>query len=231
MGLTQAIVCAALVASAAGYTPSALRSPQRAASRSAAVTMGAPAIIATKAQIVTEVQETLDNTMLMFCVRSEGVKVNQMNDIRQKLPEGTVVRCLKNTLVKRAIADYEQFPESEDLLQYSNYWFFVPEANVRETVELWDKFVADAKLDDNKIVGGMFEGQVLDPAGIEAVTKLPTKQELMGQTAACLKALPTKLARSLKAADAERLARVIKEAQGQKLGRAVAAMKEKLPEA
>lgn len=81
---------------------------------------------------------------------------------------------------------------------------------------------------DNVILGGMFEGQVLDAAGIEAVVKLPTKQELMGKTAALLKALPTKIARSVKAADATRLARAVKEAQGQKLARAVDAAKEKL---
>lgn len=214
----------------ASYAPAGVRSPQRAAvvDRSAAVTMGAPAIVAKKALIVDELKETLENTMLMFCVRSEGIPVNKMNEMRQKMPENTVIRCTKNTLVKRAIADDERFPVSDDLLQYSNYWFFVPEADVRETVELWNKFVQDTKLEDNAIVGGMFEGSVLDPEGIEAVTKLPTKQELMGTTAVLLKALPTKLARSLKNADAARVARAIKEAQGQKLSRAVEAMKDKL---
>lgn len=86
----------------------------------------------------------------------------------------------------------------------------------------------NAPQENNKIVGGMFEGSILDPKGIEAVTKLPTKQELMATTAALIKAVPTKLARSIKAADATRLARVIKEAQGQKLARAVNAMKDKL---
>ena len=81
---------------------------------------------------------------------------------------------------------------------------------------------------DNAILGGMFEGELLDPKGIEAVTKLPTKQELMGQMAGALKALPTKLARSIHEAGATRLARAVKEAQGQKLARAVDAMKEKL---
>ena len=75
----------------------------------------------------------------------------------------------------------------------------------------------------------MFEGQCLDAAGVEAVTKLPTKQELMGTTAALLKALPTKLARSLKQASrTEQIARGIKEAQGSKLARAVKGMSEKL---
>lgn len=166
--------------------------------------------------------------MLMFCVRSEGITVNAMNGVRQKLPEGTTVRCLKNTLVQRAIVDNDRFPESEELLQRSNYWFFVPESEVRASVELWNDFIKESNQDSNAIVGGMFEGQVLDPEGIEAVTKLPTKQELMGQTAMLVKALPTKLARSLKAADATRIARALKEAQGTKLGRAVNAMKDKL---
>ena len=53
-------------------------------------------------------------------------------------------------------------------------------------------------------------------------------QELMATTAALLKAMPTKLARGVKGAGAERIARALKEAQGQKLGRAVNAMKDKL---
>jgi len=220
-------LCSALVS---GYTPAAMRSPQRAAvtDRSGAVTMGSPAIVAKKEVIVNEVKASLEDTMLMFCARSEGMPVNKMNEVRQKLPEGTTVRCTKNTLIRRAIADDERFPEAEDLLKKSNFWFFVPEADVRDTVETWNKFVDESKLEGNVIVGGMFEGQVLDAKGIEAVTKLPTKQELMGQTASLLKALPTKLARTLKAADATRVARAIKEAQGQKLGRAVAAMKDKM---
>jgi len=190
--------------------------------------MVAADVVARKAKLVEEVKATLSDTSLMFCVRSEGLTVNKINEMRQKMPEGTVVRCVKNTLVKRAIEGDARFPLSEELLQYSNYWFFVPEANLRETVELWTKFVDTSKQTNNAIVGGMFEGSVLDAEGVEAVTKLPTKQELMGQTAALLKALPTKLARSLKAADATRLARAVKEAQGQKLARAVDAMKEKL---
>ena len=81
--------------------------------------------------------------------------------------------------------------------------------------------------EDNDIVGGMFEGEVLDKKGVVAITKLPTKQELMGQTAVLLKALPTKLARTLDQAGAQRLARVTKQASGQKLVQAVKAMEGK----
>ena len=64
---------------------------------------------------------------------------------------------------------------------------------------------------------------VLDAKGVEAISKLPTKQELMGQVATLLTVLPTKLGRSLNAAGAQRLARGVKEAAGTKMVRAVKA--------
>ena len=75
-----------------------------------------------------------------------------------------------------------------------------------------------------EIIGGIFECQCLDAKGVEAITKLPTKQELMGKTAIMLKALPTKLARTLNEAGAQRLAKVTKQAAGQKLVQAVKAV-------
>merc|ERR1719217_1623392 len=98
---------------------------------------------------------------------------------------------------------------------------------MRETFKTWNDWVEETKNENIDIVGGMFEGDLLDKKAIEAVTKLPTKQELMGQTAVLLKALPTKLARTLNNAGAQRLARVTKQASGQKLVQAVKAMEGK----
>jgi len=77
--------------------------------------------------------------------------------------------------------------------------------------------------EEQAIVGGVFGGDVLDAKGVEAISKLPTKQELMGQVATLLTVLPTKLGRSLNAAGAQRLARGVKEAAGTKMVRAVKA--------
>jgi len=220
-----------LVLSAEGLLPGAMpRSAQHAvaAAERAQLRMGAAHIVAQKAKVVEEVKETLEGSSLIFCARSEGLTVNEINTVRQKMPEGTTMRCVKNTLVKRAVEDFPQFQGGESLLEYSNYWFFVPETEIREAVECWDGFIKETKKEDNAILGGVFEGKFLDPAGIEAVTKLPTKQELMGTLAALLVAMPTKVARGVKGAGAERIARALKEAQGQKLGRAVNAMKDKL---
>ena len=69
---------------------------------------------------------------------------------------------------------------------------------------------------------------MLDKKGVIQITKLPTKQELMGQTAMLIKQLPTKLARSLNNAGAPRLAKVTNQASGQKLVQAIKAMEGKL---
>lgn len=79
-----------------------------------------------------------------------------------------------------------------------------------------------------EIVGGVFEGECLDKAGIERITKLPTKQELMQSTAIMLKKLPATLAQRLNEAGAERIARATKQASGQKLVQAVKAIEGKL---
>merc|ERR1719183_2609752 len=99
--------------------------------------MPAPAVEAKKAKIVDEVVETMEDSLLMFCVRSEGIKVNELNIIRQKMPEATTIRCVKNTLVKRAAEDFPKFQGGDSLLEYSNYWFFVPEEDMRSTVDTW----------------------------------------------------------------------------------------------
>jgi len=189
--------------------------------------MPAPAVLEKKAKIVEEVKETMEGSMLMFAVRSEGIKVNDINMMRQKLPEGVTMRCVKNTLVKRAAEDVPKFQGGDDLLEYSNYWFFCPEGQTREAFETWNSFAEESNNDDYKVIGGIYEGECLDFDGVKAVTKLPTKQELMQQTAVLVKALPAKLARTLDQAGAARLARATKQASGQKLVQAVKAMEGK----
>lgn len=44
---------------------------------------------------------------------------------------------------------------------------------------------------------GIFGGEVLDGPGVVAISKLPTKQELMGRLAVAINSVPTKLGRSI----------------------------------
>jgi len=193
-----------------------------AVARGAGITMmPSEATIAKKAAVVDELVVEMEKSMLMFCVRSEGIKPNEMNAMRQKYPEDVTIRCAKNTLVKLAAEKVPKMQGGDALLKRSNYWFFVPEENLREAFTLWDDYVKETKKEELEILGAMFDGQLLSRDELEAITKLPTKQELMGQTAGLLKAMPQKLARLLNEAGAQRVAKVTKQASGQKLVQAI----------
>lgn len=140
------VVCfLALCESLAGYAP-AVRAPSPAAtSRTTPAVMAAPAIIAKKAKVVDEVKAAMADTDLMFCVRSEGIPANDLNAMRQKLPPSVTMRCVKNTLVKRATQDYPKFQGGDELLVYSNFYFFVPADQMRPTVDLWLDYVKVSK--------------------------------------------------------------------------------------
>lgn len=77
------------------------------------------------------------------------------------------------------------------------------------------------------MIGGVFDGKLLDGKGVETISKLPTKQELMQTTATLLNSLPLKLARALDQAGAARLARGLDQARGKKMLTAVKLAAEK----
>ena len=134
--------CPLLSAFGAGRAPL----PSTVAPRASPLHMGSPAVVAKKAAIVEEVKATMEDAALMFCVRSEGIKVNDLNMMRQKFDESVTIRCVKNTLVKRATEDVPKFQGGESLLEYSNYWFFVPEDQMRPAVDTWSEWIKETKI-------------------------------------------------------------------------------------
>merc|ERR1712106_999103 len=128
-----------------------------------------------------------------------GIPANEMNQLRMNMPEDVTIKVCKNSLVKIATLG-----------------------------EGFERFAAIAG-EEKDIIGGAFDGTVLDAKGVDAISKLPTKQELMQSTAVAIKQTSVKLARVLKQAGAaQRIAKGVKEAQGSKLARAVNAMSTKL---
>lgn len=142
-----------IVSSASGFVPTqqlpAVRSGRVCSSQ---VAMLSPAQ-EKKAEQLEQIQGLMEGKALAFAVRSEGIPVNALNDLRQKIPEGVEMQCIKNTLMRRAVGSegLERFNaiaggegrKEFDVTRKSNYWFLVPEDKMRESVDLWNDWVKE----------------------------------------------------------------------------------------
>mmetsp|Transcript_53738 Transcript_53738/g.131706 ORF Transcript_53738/g.131706 Transcript_53738/m.131706 type:complete len:218 (-) Transcript_53738:46-699(-) len=157
---------------------------------------------AARVELVDKVRGRLEASEMVLCAPMDGMTVAQMNELKGSVPEGTTVMCVKNTLMRRAVDDgtpeaASSWTAVESMTSNSNMWFFV-ESDVKGTVDAFKKFLKNNKR-DHGIKGGVVEGQLYDTTGIEAIAKLPSKQELYQKIAVLLNVLPAKVGRAINA--------------------------------
>jgi large subunit ribosomal protein L10 len=161
-----------------------------------------------KKEKVDRIKGLLDTSQMIFTVPAGSITVAQSQTLRRSMPEGTTVSVVKNTLMTRAIegSDYEA---AASMLKGANMWFFI-EDDMGASIKAYNQFIKENGLKDSHgIFGGVMEGSVYDAAGVDAIGKLPSKNELYAQIAGSIKAVPTKVARVIKAPNSK-LARAIK---------------------
>uniref|UniRef100_A0A6V2PHN8 50S ribosomal protein L10 n=1 Tax=Ditylum brightwellii TaxID=49249 RepID=A0A6V2PHN8_9STRA len=206
--MKQSAVLLTLVGTAAafsGYTPACQRT------RSTRLFGGAQGMAtspAGKQAKVAAVKELLDKSEMVFSVPAGSITVAQTQLLRRALPEGTTMSVVKNTLMQRAIegTDYQVAGE---LLKGPNMWFFVEE-DIGGSIKAFNAFTKEnGKTESHMVLGGVIEGVVYDSAGVTAISKLPSKLELIAQIAGAINAVPTKVARVVKE-PGQKLARAIK---------------------
>jgi len=162
-----------------------------------------------KKERVSAVKELLEKSQMIYSVPGSSLTVKQVQQLRRSLPEGTTMSVVKNKLMARALEGTEFEVASGSLLKGSNMWFFIEE-DIKASISALSAFTKENKKEDtHSPLGGVIEGQVLDAAAVDAVSKLPSKKELYAQIAGCINAVPTKLARAVKA-PTSKLARAIK---------------------
>merc|ERR1712154_335082 len=90
-----------------------------------------------------------------------------------------------------------------------NMWFFIEE-DIGGTVKAFKSFSKDFdKKETHPINGGVIEGITYDTKGVDQISSLPSRMDLIAQIAGSIKAVPTKVARVIKA-PSEKMARAIK---------------------
>lgn len=157
-----------------------------------------------KEEQVAELRQTFEAHNLMVITHQTGLSVAETSQLRRQMREaGATFRVTKNRLVKIAIkgSKFEQLGDQFNgptAIAYS------------EDPVAAAKVVAEFSKTNNKlvIVGGALDEKALDVAGVTALAKLPSLDDLRSKLIAVLQSPAGKLASVLQA-PAGQLARVI----------------------
>ncbi|MEO1958073.1 MAG: 50S ribosomal protein L10 [Nautiliaceae bacterium] len=143
---------------------------------------------ALKEQIVNELSSEFTKEVSIFYADFKGQKVKDLEVLRKAVREaGGKARVVKNTLARIAFKNNGIDVDFED-----NNIFIWGEDQIT-LAKIITKHAKDYK-DTFKIKGAVIEGEVKDVAYVEEVSKLPTKDELLGMIAFMMKAPIAKFA-------------------------------------
>src|SRR5215213_8782138 len=150
-----------------------------------------------KSLIEKETADRLKGIDAVAVINPRGMNATKNNQIRRKLREnGLRMTVVKNTLAKRAVDDGSKLKGFDALLDGPSAVIY-GEASVATIARL----ILDEKKADDKIElrGIFFDGELyVGDKGVEQVSKLPTREEAIGQVVALILAPGAKLAGTLK---------------------------------
>ncbi len=148
--------------------------------------------LANKKEIVSDLKGLLSESSLAIVIDYEGLSVSQISDLRNRMrPTGTVCKRTKNTLMRIAVEEDQQWQPMTQYLQDSSVFLLVKE-DLKDAITAYEDFQKATK--KTTIRGGVLEGQALTVDQVKALKDLPSKQELMARIAGGLNSIATKLA-------------------------------------
>jgi large subunit ribosomal protein L10 len=148
-----------------------------------------------KAELVTVLGEKLKAAQVAVLASYRGLTVAQTNRFRRELRGvGGECKVTKNTLTRRAIAG-TPYEASERWLEGQTALVIGYEDPIAVTkiVAKW----AETEAEKFSIKGGVFEGEVLEPKSVIALSKTPSKEALRSQLLGVLQAPAQQLVRLL----------------------------------
>ncbi|MGL4668146.1 MAG: 50S ribosomal protein L10 [Saezia sp.] len=148
-----------------------------------------------KAAVVAEVQELAANAQTLVVAEYRGVAVGNMTDLRAKArQQGVVLRVLKNTLVRRALAGTPFEVVSNQLVGPLIYGFSKDAVAAAKVLADFAKTNPALEL---KL--GVYDGKALDVNGVKELASIPSKEVLLAQLLGLMQSPISGLARVLSA--------------------------------
>ncbi len=132
-----------------------------------------------KQEVVAQLKTKLDGAVAGVLVDYRGITVADDTKLRRELREaGIDYSVVKNTLLRRALEGTD-YSEMASVLENTTA-FAVSHEDPVAAAKILSKFAEDSK-GSFAIKAGFVEGKVLDVAGVIALAKLPSKEQLLVQ--------------------------------------------------
>lgn len=130
-----------------------------------------------KKAVVAEVSALVATAQTIAIAEYRGIEVGHLTVLRKKAREsGVYLRVLKNTLVRRAVADTPFAALADQMVGPLIY--SVSKDPVSAAKVLHDF----AKTNDKLVIkAGSYAGKVLDKAGVQALASIPSREELLAR--------------------------------------------------
>jgi len=130
-----------------------------------------------KKAVVAEVTEVIAKAQTVVLAEYNGIKVADLTTLRSKARDaGVFLRVVKNTLVRRAVAD-TQFASLAE--QMTGPLIYSVSADPVAAAKVLNDF---AKSNDKLVLkAGSYAGKVLDKAGVQALASIPSRDELLSK--------------------------------------------------
>jgi large subunit ribosomal protein L10 len=147
-----------------------------------------------KKVIVAEVNEAAGNALSAVVADYRGMEVGALTEMREKARNGKIyLRVVRNTLAKRAVAGTEFECLTDALVGPSLIGFSLEEPSAAAKL-----FKDIAKENDQLEIRALaIGGQLLDASQVDAVAKLPTKDEAIAMLMSVMTAPVAKFVRTM----------------------------------
>ncbi|HZE58690.1 MAG TPA: 50S ribosomal protein L10 [Chthoniobacterales bacterium] len=147
-----------------------------------------------KASIVSDLSEKLNRSPFLLVTDYKQMKVDQFGELRNRLaPAGAEVRVVKNSFLKRAMAD-SGMPDVADKLTGQTA-IVMGQKDVAPVAKILKSFAAEFKIAALKI--GVVNKAVMSTSDVEALAELPSREILLAQLLGLLQTPATRLVRIL----------------------------------
>jgi len=153
-----------------------------------------------KKAVVAEVSAQVAKAQTIVVAEYSGIEVGDLTRLRaQARKSGVYLRVLKNTLVRRAVADSAFAGLAA---QMTGPLIYSISADPVSAAKVLNDF---AKTNDKLVLkAGVYAGNVLDKAGVQALASIPSREELLAKLLGVMKAPVSGFAVALGALAAQR---------------------------